>query len=68
MGISEAEVDFIAINLFGHTYSEERLKRVESRVPVGASPAAAGSIRGHVTRAMHAELRAALEQTQEVQQ
>lgn len=61
LGVEPLRLSVAAYGRYGQSFTEERDARVAEQAPAGASPRSLQALRGHVSRAMLAELAAALE-------
>jgi transcriptional regulator with XRE-family HTH domain len=62
LGVPPLDLSVAAHGRYGRSFSDERDHRVAEQAPDGAAPRTLQALRGHVTRAMVAELAPALEQ------
>jgi DNA-binding XRE family transcriptional regulator len=61
LGVDAMNLSVAAHGRYGRSFTEERDARVAEQAPAGAAPRSLQALRGHVTRAMLAELAPALE-------
>jgi hypothetical protein len=64
-GVEPATISLTAERLWGQSLTEERELRVDAAVPPDATPRSRQAARGHITRALNRELRAALDDHKE---
>jgi transcriptional regulator with XRE-family HTH domain len=62
LGVPPLTLSVAAHGRYGRSFSDERDRRVAEQAPPGAAPRSLQALRGHVTRAMVAELAPVLEQ------